>query len=48
VGKYANLSKFFYDIAKLTFGGFVIGSVISKEMINILLTIIGLLIIMLF
>ncbi|MEW6482679.1 MAG: DUF6722 family protein [bacterium] len=37
-----NLSKFFYDIGKLSFGGFIIGSIISKEAASLLLIAVGL------
>ena len=41
MGKRANLSKFFYDIAKLTFGGIIVGSIVSKEVIHPLLVGLG-------
>jgi len=37
-----NFSKFLYDIAKLTFAGFVVGSVVSKEIARPFILIIGL------
>ncbi len=40
--RYSNLSKFFYDIAKLTFGGFIVGSIVSKEVFDLFLIGLGL------
>jgi len=42
IRQYQNLSKFLYDVAKLSFAGFVIGSVISKEPVSPFVFIIGL------
>lgn len=40
-GRYTNLSKFFYDIAKLSFGGFIVTSIISKETVHPILVGLG-------
>lgn len=37
-----NFAKFLYDLAKLTFAGFVIGAVISKEPLNVSILVLGL------
>jgi len=42
IRQYQNLSKFFYDVAKLTFAGLAIGSVISKKSVSPFIFIAGL------
>lgn len=41
MNKRQNLSKFFYDIAKLSYAGLGITAIIGKERINLLLMIAG-------
>ncbi|MEW5767563.1 MAG: DUF6722 family protein [bacterium] len=42
IRQHQNLSKFLYDIAKLSFAGFVVGSIISKEPMGPFVLIVGL------
>ncbi len=41
--RYSNLSKFFYDIAKLSFGGLLVGFIVSSVELKhrLVLTILG-------
>ncbi|MBI5787771.1 MAG: hypothetical protein HZA78_02800 [Candidatus Schekmanbacteria bacterium] len=42
--QWGNLAKFIYDIAKLTFGGIVIGNIISSKPFNLKLFSVGIII----
>lgn len=42
IRQHQNLSKFFYDLAKLTFAGLALGSIISKEPVSSFIFITGL------